>query len=354
MASCINKLSPEYQTLVKRSGLSDFQVEAISRSFMDKYGRFPYLDELPNPNSELELKEFISLKENGGTTVENLLEATQTESVEEAIIDINDNFRDLEVSALQLGDEVLVNIEHRPNKHDLSEKEEIEPINEKPNSKILLNEVVNKLASLYGINIISTNSEELSQGEFKEIIPEAKTVNAFVYNGNVYINTDVASIDAPLHEMLHLLLGSLRFKNPELYTELISQAEQFPNYQHQMLFYKDRTRNDLNEEVFIKELANYLSGNDSVLSKLNDSMKYEIFYNINRILDTIFMGNKSVTNISKNDLFGMSLFELNEKLNSNLMSNQFSGTLDQLAIQRMESNRKSELLKSGELMEFCS
>jgi hypothetical protein len=55
-------------------------------------------------------------------------------------------------------------------------------------------------------------------------IPEVLSAKAFVHNGKIYINTDRADIDAPIHEMTHMLLGSIRFKNPDLYFDLIENA----------------------------------------------------------------------------------------------------------------------------------
>ena len=37
---------------------------------------------------------------------------------------------------------------------------------------------------------------------------------AFIYNGNIYINTDNATIDSPIHEMLHIVIGGLSRSNP--------------------------------------------------------------------------------------------------------------------------------------------
>jgi hypothetical protein len=36
---------------------------------------------------------------------------------------------------------------------------------------------------------------------------------------------DVADIDAPIHEMTHLMLGSIKYQNSELYNQLISLSE---------------------------------------------------------------------------------------------------------------------------------
>ena len=57
MAICINKNSVQYQSLKNRAGIPEFILEAVSRDFMEKYGRLPHLDELPNSNSEPYLRD---------------------------------------------------------------------------------------------------------------------------------------------------------------------------------------------------------------------------------------------------------------------------------------------------------
>ena len=36
-------------------------------------------------------------------------------------------------------------------------------------------------------------------------------VSAFILDGNIIVNSDIASVDAPVHELMHVLLGSLKF-----------------------------------------------------------------------------------------------------------------------------------------------
>ena len=57
MALCINKNSVQYQSLKNRAGIPEFILEAVSRDYMEKYGRLPHLDELPNSNSEPYLRD---------------------------------------------------------------------------------------------------------------------------------------------------------------------------------------------------------------------------------------------------------------------------------------------------------
>jgi hypothetical protein len=60
-------------------------------------------------------------------------------------------------------------------------------------------------------------------------------------NNNIYINTDLATLDSPIHEILHLVLGSIKFQNPKLYTDLVSLAVQFGNFNKIAKKYPNRT-----------------------------------------------------------------------------------------------------------------
>jgi hypothetical protein len=59
---------------------------------------------------------------------------------------------------------------------------------------------------------------------------------------------------------MHIFLGSMRFKNPELYMELIQTVENLPNIETLARNYPNRTKSDLLEEVFVEEFSKYLSG----------------------------------------------------------------------------------------------
>ena len=127
-----------------------------------------------------------------------------------------------------------------------------------------------------------------------------------IYNGNIYINTDIASIDSPLHEIMHLLLGSIKFSNPDLYYNLVSLSEQFTGYDKLIKTFKNRTKSDINEELFVTEFSRFMMGEDSILSELDENTMYEISYNVHRLLDSILMGNYSSNKISSN-IYSLSL-----------------------------------------------
>jgi hypothetical protein len=94
----------------------------------------------------------------------------------------------------------------------------------------VLNHAIDKLQDLYGIKVHSVTDTDLESKEWSDIIERDKFVKAFIYKGEIYVNTDRATGDSTIHEMLHLLIGSIRFDNPGLYQGLIDSAESFESY----------------------------------------------------------------------------------------------------------------------------
>ena len=344
MLNCINKNSYEFQTLKQRSGLNEFMLEAICRRFISEYDRFPYLDELPNSNSEESLREALHIKDNSAK-IQDILSFTGRDNIEEANISINDQFRDLETDIVPINQEAIVNITHRPT---ITEEAQSVEQDGWVNNRTVISNAIDQLRELYGIKLIETNDYQLS-GKVSD------RVNAFVLNGDIYINTDHASIDAPLHEMMHLLIGSIRFTNPNLYQNLVSLASQLPNYSQLAKQYRNKSQNDINEEILVSEVAKYLSGMKSSIDKLDKKTNYEIEYNIKRVLDTILMGQDSVKTITNDRLYNMSLKQLAQEVNSAAFINQFKGTFnsEDSALHRRLNNEKSELIKNNELQEVC-
>lgn len=345
---CLIKNS-EYRTKLAQSGIPEPIFYSFANSFVAKHGRFPNLDEIPEANSKSFLFTSLNVDKFNSTSIENVLNSTQTSTVEEATIKLNDTYNDLEINLLPLNTEVILNAVNRPSEYVDNSSESVN-ISKHINSTVVFNTIFDKLRKLYGISLIPTTSEELSE---IENIPEIQSASAFVYNGNIYINTDLADIDAPIHEMTHMLLGSLRFKNPSLYTELVSMSEKFPNLESYKLNNPNKTYSDILEELFVEETAKYLSGLSSQINKLDPNIIYEINYNIKRLLDSVLMGDYSVKSLSESDLYNMSLPELAQSVNSQLLQMNNLGSLDDSSLHRMLGNKKSELMKKGDLREEC-
>lgn len=342
---------------MKQSGLSEFDYAVEVMSYFNKQRemgvpeeqlKYPELDMVDNADSSSYLSENIKLK-NDGASIQNILNYTKTSNIQDANREINNKHRDLEVTILPLNEEALVTIEHRPTDSE-SKNNPIVQINKDKNALI---PVFNKLANLYGINFRNVTIADLQNDKKFESVIDAKHTNAFILDGEIYINMDVADIDAPMHEISHLLLGSIKYQNPQLYSQLVDISEQLPNYSELVKNYSNRTRSDINEEIFVTELAKFAANKRSSIQQLPDFIQSEIIYNIKRLLDSMLMGDVSVKTVPTEQLLNMSMVDIAELVNSGIFDNMSRSSLDQSHIHRILNNRKSDLMNKNELTEQC-
>lgn len=345
---CFNKNSLDYQALLRKSGNSNELLYPICREYLTNLNRFPYLDELPASNSELYLRDQLKLNKDY-CKISDILEFANKNTIEESKIAINNDLRDIEVDILPLNTSAKVTIQHKPGfKTEITEGYSDDVMS----NSSFFSSVIDKLSDLYGIKIIKINNSIINSSNIVKNVPNTSLANAFIYNNNIYVNTDNASVDAPVHELLHLMMGSIRFNSPELYYSLVSTMQ---NIQWSPLIIQslgNRSNSDIGEELFVTEMAKYLTGMPSYLSKLDTSIKREIFYNFNRMLDTILMGNQSVKSLNRN-LYSMSLKDIAKLVDSSALNNTFSGSLSDAKIHRVLQNRKAELMEQNDLKEIC-
>lgn len=124
------------------------------------------------------------------------------------------------------------------------------------------------LQNQFGVPINLITSEEVAK-ELKGIA-DPNIDKAFIYNGEVYVNTSIASTNDLLHEHVHLVLGMLK-SNPELrgnYERLLNLVLSTDEGRFTLNKLKDRysglSQMDLAEEVFAKLFSNYVRRHTSL------------------------------------------------------------------------------------------
>ena len=350
---CSLKNHRKFQTL-KKSGLSDSIILDRMSQFEEQYGRFPELDELPGANSLPSLKEEISMKSSkkgtNYTSTDKILSSTNTTSIQEANSALNDIHRDLDIELQDIDNTTIVRVKSRPSEYNILENNIETNIPEDINQqKVGLQNALDKMRNFYGINISYITNDDLIEDV------DVASAKAFIRNGTIYINVDNATIDSPIHEMLHLFIGSISLSNPQLFQQLIYSVQQLPNIQDRIrLFEGTRTMNDILEEIFVEELAKYITGQNSLFDNLQKDVISQILYNIKRDIDTIVDGNYSVKSLDNDEIFNKSLRELAEQLESSTFNINVASGLNNAATHRILANTKSDLLKSGELREECN
>lgn len=351
MLNCINKNSSEYLKLKKVSGVHETVLDPLVRDFITKHNRYPYLDEIPQANSESYVRnELLNMKGNSINT-NKLLDITSTHSLSEAIIKLNDEYRDLEISGLELGETSILEFNHRPIKY-LNQRSDFknEYDYQSNNSDTVYLDMITRLSNLYGVGIYLTNNEEIKEDQELKDLVDASSAKGFIYNGNIYINTDNATLDTPIHELLHLVFGSMRYTNPELYFNTIQKAENFTSYAQLSKLYPNRTKSDLAEEVYITEMAKYIAKGGKTFEE-DPIVSYEIGYHMNRILDSALNGKYSVDCLV--DTYDKTLKDIADLVESPVLNVKTNSTLTANKVHRLLANTKSKLMQSKELKESC-
>ena len=352
MASCINVNSVQYRELKRLSTLPEILLKAEIARYQDSHnGRFPTVDELPGANSVEAIKQDLKIREDGTSNIEDILKFTGASDLNSANVIINDKYRDLDTEIIPLNKTAIVNIKERPSlfKYVESPKRDFNFTD----SALFIANSLDKMATTMGIGIKHMSTEGLRSEGILDTIPDASQVSAFVFNGDIYVNTDIASVDSQVHELMHILLGSMRFKNPELYAKLIQTAENLSTFEDIAMNYPNRTKSDVLEEVFVEEFSRYLAGEPSEFSNLDNDTMYQIHYNITRTLDSILMGDNTTAALEDGTLYGSSLKEVAELVNSSTMANTRHGFLEDALIHRVMANLKQELFENGDLKEEC-
>lgn len=222
------------------------------------------------------------------------------------------------------------------------------------NSKInRLESLLDRLSDLYGIKFNRVTSSDLRLGGFKEIIPDATRVNAFILNGEIYINMDNANEDAPIHELSHMLLGTLKSTDYDIYTTLVNSVESLDDYDTRLEEFPNRTRMDANEEIFVDLFAKHFTENLELPVDANLLNKAE--YEIKRNIDSAIFPSESTTKVSLDSLSGKSFSEIMDLFGTSIteesLANAFNG--NESATNRKLANIKEDLLKQGLLKEYC-
>lgn len=352
MTSCINVKSVQYRELKRLSTLPEILLKAeIAQYQAEHNGRFPMVDELPGASSVEAIKQDLKIREDGTSKIEDILKFTGAPDLNSASVIINDKYRDLDTEIIPLNKTAIVDIKERPSLFKFVETPENDF--DFVDSAIFITNSLEKMAKTMGIGIKPISIAGMQSEGISDKIPGAAQAAAFIYNGDIYVNTDLATVDSKIHELMHILLGSMRFKNPELYAKLIKTAENLPNFEDIAMNYPNRSRSDLLEEVFVEEYSKYLAGSESEFAKLDPDTQYQVSYNITRTLDSILMGDNTTAALDDETLYNSSLLEVGKLVNSSTMPNTRHGFLEDALIHRVMANVKQELFENGDLKEEC-
>lgn len=211
-------------------------------------------------------------------------------------------------------------------------------------------EIITKLSQFltekYNVKINLVSNEEMSK--FKGISSNAA---AFVYNGEIFINLDKASVEEPLHELLHLVLMTLKFKDPDKYYMLINSIQNHPLFYDVAKLYEGSINTEKLEETFVKLLSQTFR--KKVLKQgifTNSAFNQAISESVDELL------NLTISTESEDafDLFGNSVGEIMTFFGSKLLGAE-NGLIDNKSTIHMLGilGTINNLITNGNLKEEC-
>lgn len=353
MISCVNTKAPEFRRFQQLTGLSESDLKlAIARYQADHNGNWPEsVDEIPGANTEQYFNQEFELSRYNSTDVESVLEKTESQSIPEAISKINYTYNDVVTDYTVIQDRIEFDRIQLPSPHRFNYTE-AQDHSDVESTGFIIGQL-ERLGKLYGIQTKQVTTKELALMGILAKVPEAAQVSAFILNGDIYVNVDNASINSGAHELMHVFMGSIKYKYPDLYQQLVETVLDLKDVDTRAVLYSGRTQSDILEEIFVEEYSKYLAGLDSYLSNIDPEIRYKVDHNISKMLDVILMGDNSVEVIPANLRFGESLRNVGKLVNSKSMVNEGMGFIDSATLHRIMGNLKSKLMKSGDLKEEC-
>lgn len=122
----------------------------------------------------------------------------------------------------------------------------------------LFNAISNLFSKKFNIQVEVLNNDEIKE-QYK--IEDAK---AFILGDKIILNSTLASSSDIFHEYAHLVLGYLKYKNPENYRNLLQLvwSNMYSGNRNRIeIKYKTLPKEARQEEAFVSEFGNYISNN---------------------------------------------------------------------------------------------
>lgn len=357
--SCELINTKRHQTLEDMSGVSGFLLDSAIEKALNERGDFPQLDEIAFSDSSKFLLKELDTKiahDQIYTSLDNIFKYTQTDNIDDANIILNNLHRDLNVELFQIGNSAIIKYDNRPQDCNPTNEQLVpaEMDNNLIKNRMIFESSLERMGKLFGIKVNTITNEELSQSQF-DGVADAKSANAFIYNGEIYLNTDVADVkESKIHELLHVFLGGVRFNNPDLYFSLVQSVETLKDYNLLASQYLNRTQGDVDEEIFVQQFAKYLSGYPTIFNMMDPKLLNTLMYEMQRNIDSFIDGKYSVRALPLNQVFNSSILSLVDQLGSHISQMSYPAILEEAQIHRILANTKEDLMSKNELIQECS
>lgn len=181
---------------------------------------------------------------------------------------------------------------------------------------------------------------------------------AFILNGEVNINTDRASVSDVIHEYTHLFLHSLKYDDYNLYKALINAGKTSEISDKVIQTYSHLEGDDLNEEVFVTVLGEFLKGRLSN-QEWEDSRRADFSnfaqYTKEKLGALLNKEVSDIRDISADDVFYMKLEDIIMLIGDWTMNNRLTDIYEDHPLNNSSNieKLKQDLIDRGFLTQHC-
>jgi len=236
------------------------------------------------------------------------------------------------------------------NKNNYLPNEKLENRLSKQDSPELIMKMIQLLESKYNTKINIINNEDLSNFPELENVDKS-SIRAFISEGGIYVNIDKCNIEEPLHEILHLVLETMKSQNPDQYYKLINSIQN-----HDMFREVSQTYNDINSNMLEETFIKILTGTVRKSIKESGLFTEESFNtSIKTAISELLLLEGPIDKEDSFNLLDSSVASIMEDFGSRLIENP-DGLIDKNnAFYMMEvSSEIKKLLENNQLIQKCN
>lgn len=212
----------------------------------------------------------------------------------------------------------------------------------------LIASMASLLESKFGVKINFIHNSELDQ--FSDI-ENINQVRAVVRNGEYFVNIDKADIAEPLHELLHMVLASMKYSDFDNYMKLVESISNHPLYNQITENYQE-INSDILEETFVTLFSESVRRN--IL--LEGVFTEEVFMNsVKKGIVEMFDLENDLQDQSSYELLDTPVKDILFQFSSNLLQDREEIYNTDNALKMMSlSGLYKQLLKEGNLKQQCN
>lgn len=156
-----------------------------------------------------------------------------------------------------------------------------------------VDEAIQFFNNQYGLNVHNvTSSEVLKLSADNNLGLENKIagIKAFIYDGEIYINTTNATGADLYHESAHIFLGILKAKYPEGYQKIIDDYSKrrgfYKKYSYMKTAYPNFSQPDVLEETVVDMIADSIFSDGQMATGFSDARFTELMQNVLNTVDS--------------------------------------------------------------------